>query len=213
MDYRQITRMTSVIVIAALISGCALMDGRVNVTYSPDPTKKSALVTVAPTVVVLRIEDQREASEKGLIGNKRNGFGMVTASIKSDKEPTVIIYDALKDELLNSGHKVVTVSDRTADVGILIALKRFWSDLSIHFWDLEFVGTLDANITIRDAKNDSVLLSKPLSSAFRESRQLGTDSAFESVLTGVLGEFVRNFARDPEILRVLGQRLSVTQTN
>jgi uncharacterized lipoprotein YajG len=202
MRYR--TNIIASAILALLISGCAFTEGQVNLTYTPDAASKNPLMTVPAKAIVLRVEDGRPSHEKSSVGNKRNGFGMVTAVVKSEKEPTSIVYDALAKELSNSGHRIVA-SSSDAQIGIVVALKRFWTDVSIHFWDLEFIGNLDANVTIQVAKDNSDLLSKPMSSAFRESRQLGTDSAYESALNGVLGEFVRSFSRDPAILQVLGK--------
>lgn len=184
-----------------MIQGCALMDANVNPVYQPEPAQKSPLSTLKPTHVVLEIEDQRPAEERYALGHRKNGFGAVTASVKSSKEAPAIVYDALRNELINNGHSIDAAKDAHTDLSILVALKRFWSEIRIHFWDLEVLGALDADVTIRDSRNNSIVLSKQLNGASRESRQIGGEGAYESVLNAALAEFVRGFARDPVILK------------
>jgi hypothetical protein len=153
-----------------IVQGCALMDANVNPVYQPEPTQKSPLSTISPKHVLLQIEDQRRPEERYALGHRINSYGMVTASVKSSKEAPAIVYDALKNELVNNGHKMDEAKDNQTDLVILVAIKRFWSEIRMHFWDLEAIGALDADVTIRDSRDDSVLLSKQLNGASRESR-------------------------------------------
>lgn len=195
---------------AVFLSGCALTNAHIDLAFLPEPEKKSPLGTISPMQVALQIEDQRPAGERQWVGNKRNGFGMVTAWVKSNKEVTSVVYDALKNEFLINGHKVVEAKETPSDLLIHIGLKRYWSDISIHFWDVEVIGTLNADVTIRDRRKDLAFLSRPMQSAFRESRQIVTDGAYESVLNGALAEFVRTFSRDPGLLKALQAALRET---
>ena len=65
------------------------------------------------------------------------------------------------------------------------------------------IGTVDADIIIRDPKKNSEKISRSINGTFRESRQIAVDEAYESVLYGALAEFVRNFSRNPDILKAL----------
>lgn len=113
---------------AVFLSGCALTDAHIDLAYLPEPEKKSPLGTISPMRVALQVEDQRPPGERQWVGNKRNGFGMVTAWVRSNKEVTAIVQDALKNELIYNGHKVVDAKEAPSDVGILVGLKRYWSD-------------------------------------------------------------------------------------
>ena len=81
-------------------------------------------------------------------------------------------------------------------------LQKYWSDLTIRFFEIQMVGTINGDVEIRDAQNEPIV-SKPISSTYTESRQIATDGAFEGVLNGALSEFIRNFARDPSIVKAL----------
>lgn len=186
-----------------ILQGCALTDAHIDLTYLPATEGRSPLGTMSSMQVVLQIDDQRPAGERQWVGNKRNGYGMVTAWVKSNKEVTSVIYDALKNELVSNGHKVVDVKEAPSNVGIIVALKKYWSDISIRFWDVEVIGTLNADVTVRDPGRDLTLLLRPIQSTFRDSRAIVTDGAYESVLNGALAEFIRSFSRDPSILKAL----------
>lgn len=194
-----------------ILSGCALTDAHLDLAYMPEPQKKSPLGTISPMKVTLEVEDQRPSGERSWVGNKRNGFGMVTAWVKSNKEVTAVVWDAVKGELIHNGHTIIDAKEIGSDVGILVGLKRYWSDVRMRFWDVEVIGTLEADVSIRDRRKNMVLLSKPILSAFRESRQIITDGAHESVLNGALTEFIRSFSRDPGILKALRAALQDKQ--
>lgn len=185
------------------LPGCALTDAHVNPVFTPESGKRSPLSTIAPLALSIQIEDQRNSGEQDRVGDKKNGFGTVTAKVLSDKVPTIIVYDALKAEFENNSHKIVQAEDRKVDALIKIGLKRYWSDFAIHFFDIEMKGTLDTDVAILNGINQNQLASKPFSSTFRESRQIALEGAFESALNGALLEFVRSFSRDPNVLDAL----------
>lgn len=185
-----------------LLSGCALTTAHVDLSYSAD-SSKSPLMTIETKRIALQVEDHRIAEEKDKVGNKKNGFGMVTASVRSNQEVTTVVYDSLKDEFENNGHKVVNSKDDSHDVFITVLLNKYWGDPTIHFFDIEMIGTVSAQVSIQDPKNDEVTLCKSITGTSRESWQMALDSAYESVLNGALAEFVRHFSRDTEIIKAI----------
>lgn len=185
------------------LSGCAFSTAHVKLDYAPEAGKKSPLSAISPLMISILVEDQRVLSERDRVGDKKNGYGSVTAEVLSDKEPTTILYNALKAECENNAHRIVKSEDGKADAVIKIALTRYWSDIVIHFFDIEMIGMLDTEIAISNGTDKNPLASKPLNSTYRESRQIVLDSAFESVLNGALLEFIRSFSRDPSVLEAL----------
>lgn len=186
-----------------ILQGCALTDAHIDLAYLPATGAKSPLGTINSMQVVLQIEDQRPAGERQWVGNKRNGYGMVTAWIKSNKEVPSVVYDALKNEFVSNGHKVVDAKETPSNVAIVVALKKYWSDISIGFWNVDVIGTLHADVTVRDPGKDLALPSRSIQATFREGHAIATDGAYEGVLNGALIEFIRSFSRDPNILNAL----------
>lgn len=184
-----------------LLSGCALTTAHVDLSYSPD--SKSPLMTIETKRVALQVEDHRLAEEKDKVGNKKNNFGMVTASVQSNQEVTVVLYDSLKNELENNGHKVVNTKEDAHDVFVMVLLNKYWSDPKIRFFDIEMIGTVSAQVSIQDPRNEEVVLCKSITGTSRGSWQILLDSAYESVLNGALAEFVRHFSRDTEIIKAI----------
>lgn len=185
----------------SILAGCAFATAHLDLAYLPESAKKSPLSTIKPTTVGLRVEDQRELDKRDRVGDKKDNLGLVTAKVKSNKEVTMIVHDALKNELENNGHKVVNIKELPLDLIISVRLRRYWSDARIRISDVEMIATIDTDITIHNPRNDSIVVSKPMSSTFRESWQIALDGAFESVLNGALAEFIRNFSRDPDVLK------------
>ena len=185
------------------LTGCAMRTDHVNPVYTPESGKKSPLSTINPLTISLQVEDQRPADEQDRVGDKKNPFGFVLAKVVSDKDPTAILYDALKAELENNAHRIVKSEEGKADALIKIALKRYWSGYTVHFFDVEMRGTLDTDIAILNGIHQNQFVSKPFNSTYRESRQIALDEAFESALKGALLEFVRSFSRDPNFLDAL----------
>ena len=186
-----------------ILCGCAALN--VDIVYRITTSKKSPLSTIKPMRIELQVEDQRNPNEQDRLGER----GPAKTKVISNKEVTVVLHDALKSALNNNGHNVIDIKEGQSDVIIHVRLKRYWSDRLVHFWELEMRGTISADITILNPQNDSVLFSKTISSTFSESRQLATSEAYESALNGALAEFIRNFSRNPGILKTL--RLIVEQ--
>jgi uncharacterized lipoprotein YajG len=184
-----------------LSSGCASTTAKVNLSYAP--TSQSPLLTLEPVRVALQVEDNRIPQEKGKVGNKVNGFGRVTASVESNKEVTLVLQEALKNELQNNGHKVVDNRETSHDVFIKVLLIQYWSIPKVRFVDVEMRGTITGEVAIQDGKTPDVLFSKAITGTSRESWQVVLDRAYESVLNGALAEFVRSFSRDPDVIRAL----------
>jgi hypothetical protein len=193
----------SAIALALLISlpGCAFSTAHVNPTYTPETGKKTPLSTITPMTISLEVEDQRAPGERDRVGDKKNNFGSVTAKVIPDQDPTTVIYDALKAEFENNSHTVIKKDDGQSDALVTIVLRKYWSDFAIHFFDVEMKGTMDTDIAITKDKDE--LAAKPLNATYRESRQMVLDSAFESALRGVLSEYIRSFARDPNLIEAL----------
>ena len=191
------------ILCAIVLSGCALTDAHVNPGYAVEAERKSPLSTIAPLTIAIKVDDQRPEYEQDRVGNKRNSLGGITAKVITDTPPPSILFDALKAEFEAGNHKVLKMEDGQVDSVVKISLKRYWSDFAIHWFDVEVMGTLETDLAIFKDTGQEPLLTKPFNSNFRESRQIVLDGAFENVLRGALLEYVRSFARDPNVLDAL----------
>ena len=163
--------------------------------------KESPLMTIKPMNITLLVEDQRDPNERDRVEDKEY-YGGADSKKELNKDVTILLYEALENELKKNGHRVVGAKE-TPDVFIHTRLTRYWSNCRSHFWDVEMIGTISSDITVRDPRNESVLFSKPLNTTFRESRQIVSQGAVNRVLNNALAEFIRNFSHDPGLLKAL----------
>ena len=190
------------VLLVVTLSGCAFTTANVALKYETSPERKSPLSTIPPRTVALKVDDQRPAGERNRVGDKKNGFGAVTASVQSTKDVSAVVRDALKAELENNGHTVTDGTTR-ADATLVAALKRCWSDISIKFWEVVLVGTVAADVAVDGGAGGRGSSPLPVTATYEEGFQVVTDSRFETVLNRALAEFVRNFSRDPAVLEAL----------
>jgi hypothetical protein len=133
--------------------------------------------------VAIQIQDQRATPDRGLVGIHPMGTvtgvgwaalpGLATSAvgagtplkIKADEKVATVLYDALKREFENNGQRVVDASDR-AEWIIEVGLRKYWSEHKPDFWKLQAVGTVIADITIRNARNDSIVFSERVERVF-----------------------------------------------
>lgn len=195
------------LVIGALLllplTGCALTTAHLDLEYRPEPGTRSPLSAIKPMTIALAVEDQRPPGERNRVGDKRNNLGMVTARVETNREPTRVLYDALKAELERNGHKILEANAVGPAVAIHARLLRYWGDGSIRAFDVEMTGTIRAEVSVLEPQSRRVLFARPVTGTARDSRLMGTDGAFEDVLNRALAEFVRGFARDPGLLEAL----------
>lgn len=204
MKYKSIGFAGLAIVFAVIFSGCAITPANVDLTYIPETN--SPLTTIEPMKAALVVQDNRpieDADEINRVGDKKNTYGMVMAGVWSNREVPSIVYEALKNELENDGHQVVDPEDVSYDVLISVLLNKYWCDMSVGLVTISLVGTVSAGVSIRDALDGTLTFSREITGTCEGSSMAATESGYEEVLNGALREFVRNFSRNPGVLKAL----------
>jgi hypothetical protein len=141
---------------------------------------------IKPMRVALQIEDHRGADPIG----RAKLFGFVTDEFKATQEVKVLVYDAVRSELENNGHRVLTVGESNADVIIEARVKKFWFRQKI--------ATIVADVSLIDPRDKSLWGGKLIIGTF-----YGGTLSFglaPPLLNGALAELIRNFSRDPDLL-------------
>jgi uncharacterized lipoprotein YajG len=206
MNVRWLQRSLVTVAGGCLMTGCALSNAHVKLAYNADPATRSPLSELKPMTIALQMEDQREASERDRVGDRINGFGQVTAKVLADQDATVVVQNALQAELEKAGHKIVAADGTegtNVEATLTVVLKKYWCESKMHFWDVEMVGTINTEVNVVNPADPSAPFKKPISSTYRESRQVVVDGAFQSVLNRALAEFIHDFSLDPAIVRAL----------
>jgi hypothetical protein len=178
----------------------------VNLDYHAPPGEKTPLGEIKPMTCALKVDDAREPGIASRVGDKVNGFGSTGAAIQSDRDVKEVVFEAIKSEFETSGHKVVT-GDAQADVTLQVSIKRYWTESKIHFWDVEVLGTVSADLTVSGTQTNIPPFTRTITGTSRSSNQLVTDADYQKALNGALSEFIREMALDSQLVADLRRRV------
>ena len=130
-----ITRLFFGLLASVSLVNCALGTSKLQVSHSPLP---AATTHHAGTIHVRQFTDSRTGADKSIIGNKRNGFGMVLGhiAIKGDKSVAQVMTDFVADALRSSGYNVVVEGPGGGAGGTVLEgdVDEFWMDLYAAVW-------------------------------------------------------------------------------
>lgn len=124
MKGKEMNRAAVLLLLAGLTqaAGCAFGTRYVDLGYPPQKPAKidamefpAALPGPRTRDVILAVNDARPSRDR--IGNVRNGYGMDTASILTETNIEVWVFDAIELELEKLGFRAVTHRDALADRG------------------------------------------------------------------------------------------------
>lgn len=153
---------------------------------------------IRPMKVALQIEDLRGADKGDTIGSAKQLFGLVGYEFKTGKEVKVLVYEAMKSELENNGHRVISAVESNPDVIIEARVKKLWIDAN------QKIGVIIANVSIMHPRDKSIFGQRLIIGTFRGEQTMLHVPSLQSTLNGALVEFVRNFSRDPDLLDAFG---------
>lgn len=193
----------AVLVLAVLVSGCALGTSQLAVTHDPLDSienKKEG------TILVREFVDEREPGHKGeLIGNKRNAYGMVLGSFAcgSAGQLETLLTDYFADALREAGYNAVVEKKFSPDELGAIKLdaivegeiKKFWLDLYMATWH-----QVEVLVTLREPETEEVVWEKLIDGSETNMLWFGMSSEFEKVirqaLTKALNKAASEFSSD-----------------
>jgi hypothetical protein len=190
---QHIYRISLVSLCAIVLNSCAIGQSKIAVTHSPlaPPAKQRS-----GTIVVRTFTDSRKDIDKILVGNKRNGYGMVLGSfaIKGGKSVAEVLTGHFADALTASGYKAV-VSDSASGSAVLSGdIHEFWLDFYMAVWH-----SVGVNLQLKDG-GGRVVWSKDVTSKETNVLWLGGNSEMEKVirqsLDKALNQTVQDFASD-----------------
>jgi uncharacterized lipoprotein YajG len=207
MNLKPIIQLAGIAFCSAFLVGCALSTAQVKLNYEAPPGTKTPLSDIKPMTCSLKVEDSRGAGSPSRVGQKSNGFGPTGAGIETDKDIKQVVFEAIKSEFEACGHKIVT-GDAPADVTLTVSLKRYWTEAKTHFWDVEVLGTVSAELAVTGTQTNVPPFTRTITGTFRSSNQLVTDGDYEKALNGALAEFIREMALDSQLAADLRRRVA-----
>jgi len=200
-----------------LCAGCA-SKGEVKVALNYTPSGTGLLSVLKPSVVSLRVVDQRPEEQRNNIGIQRNTvIGTENAAIVSKTPEVQVVHKALKAELERSGHRVLNPGQGYGEITVDVGLTQFLIDSKAMREHIELVGSIRADVVAFANTQNVPQVSFTIESAYRDFVQMGwarpiifgglwgvlssstRKSHIEKVLNGTLAEFVRQFCLEPKL--------------
>jgi len=189
-----------ILLVAALLGGCALTDATLEVSHDPEIAQEGPLAeAVSVTFVPGTLEDTRQDQER--IGYKKNGFGMNTADLTTDRPVTDIVMDAIVHAIEANGH---TVGD--SGVGVSGEISHFWVDLDQNFWSVEVIGSVDATLRFTDTVSGDLLYERGYKGSYSDKVQVVTNSTYDAAISGAVGNLIDEIVFDEDLAEVLRAR-------
>ena len=187
------------ITLSISLGGCAFTQANLNVAYDETKASKGPLSSVTPRQLTIgEFKDVRPERDK--IGYKRNGYGMKTADILTQKPVPEIIREAVTAEFSKNGHLTAA---KTPDIMLGGEISTFWFDIQINFWSVEFMGTVAVDLNVINAQTGASLLARKYQGHFNEKSLGGLDSTWERVMNTALALMIEEMSTDLKLMEIL----------
>lgn len=186
-----VLRLSLAAIAAVILSNCAIGQSKVNVTHSP---LAPAATQRSGTVIVRTFTDSRKGTDKALLGNKRNGYGMVLGSyaIAGGKSVAEVLTGHFAEALTAAGYKAVVSDTATGSPTLSGDINEFWLDLFVAVWH-----NTGVTLQLKD-RGGRVVWTKDVKTHETNVLWLGIPSEMEKVirqsLDKALNQTVQDFA-------------------
>jgi uncharacterized lipoprotein YajG len=179
-----------------LLSGCALTEDRIRLSYQTDPAVTRVSGAEGVTTVVT-VRDAR--ADPTRVGAKKNGFGMEMAAIRADEDVAVTVQSAVESELRARGFRVAP----EAAITISVEVTRLWNDFKMGMFSGDSVSELAISAQVA-ARSGSILYTKNFSAQGTEPNiQLASGTNAKLALDRALEAGIRQLFADPKFLEAL----------
>lgn len=190
----------AVIAFAGLsLSACAFGDAKLKVAFDPATAKAGVLSEAPPTTVDLKDVDDARV-EKPQIGYKRNGFGMKTADILSERPAPEIVKEALAAALETNGHSL-----GESRYAVKTKLNKFWFDAKTGLVTVEFYGSVQAEVSVVDQETGSAIYTELFDGYHSEKTGGGLSKTWTRVMNAALSDLVNKVNLSPAFKDALAQ--------
>ena len=189
----------AIYLLAALFcSGCAWTSESIDVPYEPATANAPAPVAQANSVqVAVQGTDSREIN-RDRVSSKKNGFGMEAAPIAATNDIAATVGQALSDELARRGFRI-----GPGNVGVVIAIRRFYSDFKIGFWAGDANADFDAEVTVKDNSGRIVFTKSYAAQGAEPNIQLAIGENARAALMRAMSAGVSRIVSDPDFIAAL----------
>jgi Uncharacterized lipoprotein len=193
-------RAISLLLVAALIQGCAFSTARLNIAARPDANLKGPLSQVAPMKFDIKpLEDARP--DKARIGWKKNGYGQNTADILSTRPVTELVAEGIRAGLQQNGQTVGIPSD----INISGSVTRFWFEVKPNFWTVEFTGNVECDLEFVSNRTNTVIYKSRYSGTYTKKTGGGLEATWTEVMDASIEKLVEDIVFDANLIEALNK--------
>ena len=191
------------------IFGCAFVDRRVTLTPPttiPQISTPSTPSTGEKTISVARPQDLRP--DPTTVGNIRNGYGIVTAQVRSNTDIPMWVTNSIIQGLERAGYRaerVETAETASTPVALDIAVSRVFTEHAPGFFRLTAKGDVAAQVEVY--KYGTRILRRTYTGKYENPEFFTTTSAneYQTLLDAAMKNFLQKAL--PDLVRVLDQAL------
>jgi uncharacterized lipoprotein YajG len=186
-----------VLVLSALLSGCAFTTENIDLSYTPQ-AGVAKIADAGNVTVSVQVNDQRQ-EKSNKVSSKKNGFGMETAPILANEDVTVTIRRAIELELQSRGFSIGNESVVT----ILAELTRFWNDHKMGFFSGDAIAELNISVLVKD-KSGNILYSRNIQAqGIERNNQLANGNNARLALNNALENGMKSLFEDGTFISAL----------
>ena len=174
--------------------------------YQPQTKRDTPLATVpASKIKLLNFEDKREPRTVAImIGHRTAALGTSLGDLFSARPIFDIIRDAVKTELIRSGHSIVTDNEDFSMKGQIL---KFWvaTDVTALYWDV--IGEISIAVEVKRPTVGTPVLLGPYRGNNVERTYINPSGEIVTrVLDKSLEGVMSSMNSDPELVKVLSTR-------
>lgn len=194
------------------LGGCAFTDRHVNLappTVMPQIAVPASTSASHRTVSIARPQDLRP--DPTTVGNIRNGYGMVTAQVRSNNDIPLWVTNSVIAGLEQAGfrvERVETVETAHTPVAIDIAVSRVFTEHAPGFFTLTAKGDVAAQIEVY--KQGKRILRRTYAGKYEDPEFFVTTSSseYQTLLDAAMKDFLQKAI--PDLTGALSQALDET---
>lgn len=195
MKFSTTYKLTCIFGLLLLMTGCTITR-EVHITYNSDGS--SPLETIKPCKISLVVQDDCPEDEKGQLAHINKVI------LVADKNVEVILADALKTELIKSGHEIIANSESVADAMVKVNLKRMRYALQQRgAFQLVKTVLMQADVTVARIGQENRASHFEVKEVNEKTYTLVASGASEEIVNQTFHDFVRDMILDPRFIEPL----------
>ena len=181
------------------LTSCAVTRDNVTIRYDSLQTTERVAEAEYATVNV-QVSDDRPHKER--VGRKKNGYGMDCASIMSENDVSLVVKDAISEELKKKGFQL---SDAEKAAVIDVNLKKFYNEFKPGFFVGKALSEMVVTVKVLGEKKHTSFAKTLIGTGLNKDVTLYSGKSAKKVLEDALRNTISELLQDQEFIDALLQ--------